>query len=255
MDVYSDGFKLGGTASFAAKVAKALGYEVTVLTSFGPDFEFVTGFEEIRLINIEADKTTIFENTYTENGRTQILHNKAKNLMITDCINEKFDIIHFCPIADEIDFALVDALIHKCTLSLTTPQGWMRQWKEDKKVFYKPIDWKLLSQIDFTIISDEDVPNLTDEIKNIQSSISKLIVTKGKNGASLYLDGIEKSYPAHPTKVKDTTGAGDTFAIAFISSYLKSRDFDFAMNYANGLAALCVGSDDWRFLKKINTVK
>ncbi len=52
MDVGKDGsYMLGGTASYASKLASKLGCEVSVLTSYGEDFLFENNFESIKLIN------------------------------------------------------------------------------------------------------------------------------------------------------------------------------------------------------------
>ncbi len=67
---------------------------------------------------------------------------------------------------------------------------------------------------------------LIDELEEIARSRQKLfIVTLGPEG-SVALGGAGRVYcPAAPVaKVVDTTGAGDTFAAAFLSEYVLSRD-------------------------------
>jgi len=63
-----------------------------------------------------------------------------------------------------------------------------------------------------------------------------VIVTKGDKGCDL--DG--KNYPVEKTDIMDLSGAGDTFLAALVVEYLKSKDIEKAISFANATAGLVV---------------
>jgi len=234
-------FHLGGSASYAALLANKMGSKTALLTCFGPDFKFVDSFDELELINTGSDTTTIFQNQYVDEHRSLNLLSLADqiNLDKLDDLIDSYDIIHICPIANELDIKVLNRIPNN-KLCLITPQGWLRCWNEFGKVSFQKLDWKLLNLSDFVIISNEDVPDFKNEQKSICKQIDKLVVTKGKNGASIYIKGHENNFPTIPVNAVDPTGAGDIFAVAFILKYYETKDISLSMEYANKIAAKSV---------------
>lgn len=77
-------------------------------------------------------------------------------------------------------------------------------------------------------------PNLMEDYKD------KLIVTCGKEG-SFYFEGDEKQVvPGFETTPVDTTGAGDCFNGAFISSITNGRDLNESIRFANAAASVAI---------------
>ncbi|UTH12004.1 carbohydrate kinase family protein [Macrococcoides canis] len=68
---------------------------------------------------------------------------------------------------------------------------------------------------------------------------NKIVVTQGANGAIIY-DGDITHVSGETVKVKDTIGAGDSHAGAFISSMAKGMDDKSALKFANKVAAVVV---------------
>ncbi|MFD1415121.1 ribokinase [Oceanobacillus jeddahense] len=69
----------------------------------------------------------------------------------------------------------------------------------------------------------------------------KIIETRGEQGVAFTLaEGKEKTIPSFKAKVKDTTGAGDTFNGAFVTEYVKEKDVEKAIRFANAAASLAV---------------
>ncbi|MBL8090995.1 MAG: hypothetical protein JNJ43_11735, partial [Anaerolineales bacterium] len=79
VDLTPNGKQLGGTVSYAALTAKAMGLRVGIVTSVGDDtnLEILNG---IQIVNIPTEQSTIFENVKTENGRKQTLHHQATKI-------------------------------------------------------------------------------------------------------------------------------------------------------------------------------
>ncbi|MGE5482050.1 MAG: ribokinase [Bacteroidota bacterium] len=71
----------------------------------------------------------------------------------------------------------------------------------------------------------------------------QVVVTLGAQGAVAYDAGRIEHVPAHPVRVVDTTGAGDSFTAALVSEILAgdSRTLLDAVHYAIRAAEICVG--------------
>src|SRR5271157_4759209 len=98
-DLTAEGPLLGGTASYSALTAKALGLRVGIVTAC----ESSLSLEELAGIAISAldsDVTTTFENTLTTAGRIQYIHQRAPALDAS-LIPETWrstPIVHFGPV-------------------------------------------------------------------------------------------------------------------------------------------------------------
>nr|NIP44558.1 hypothetical protein [candidate division Zixibacteria bacterium]NIR95297.1 hypothetical protein [Gammaproteobacteria bacterium]NIT61680.1 hypothetical protein [Fodinibius sp.]NIR67813.1 hypothetical protein [candidate division Zixibacteria bacterium]NIS49038.1 hypothetical protein [candidate division Zixibacteria bacterium] len=77
LDITSQGYQLGGTATYSGLTAAALGYQVGLVTNFGGEIG-LDSLSELHLQVKSVDQSTIFENISTPDGRQQILHNQAE---------------------------------------------------------------------------------------------------------------------------------------------------------------------------------
>ena len=226
--------KLGGTAAYAGLLAKKMGVSVTVLTSVGTDFSFYELFEKegISLINIPAEETTVFENIYPEDGgeRTQFLHARAATIFSQHIPDDLAvpDIVLFCPIANEVDLGLLACFPD--SLKAATMQGWLRAWNEEGLIRPKAMNWEGLTPLDFLVFSDTDILGFEDYIPVIAGFVPIVIMTRGRNGVRVFQDDQTKNFPTEPIEVKDTTGAGDSFAMAFLLEYFRSKDLNTAVD-------------------------
>ena len=111
----------------------------------------------------------------------------------------------------------------------------------------------VIAKTDILIINDEEAlelsneSNLVDAAKKIQSLGPKfIIIKKGTDGAILFSKSNTFSCPAFiVNKCIDPTGAGDTFAGAFIGHLNSSNDLSFdnmktAVIQACAMASFCV---------------
>ncbi len=226
--------KLGGTAAYAAFLAKKMGAEVTILTSVGPDFDFWNLFEkqDIGIFNIPSEETTVFENIYQEEGeRIQYLHARAATITAEHIPNEVAtpDLVLFCPIADEVSFDLLGCFPD--ALKAATIQGWLRGWDEQGLVLPKSMRWKRLTPLDLLIFSDADIVGFEDKISAICKFVDLVIMTRGRNGVRVFQHDKAADFPTEPIEVKDATGAGDSFATAFLLEYFRTGDLDSSVEY------------------------
>ena len=107
---------------------------VGIVTSVGRDAP-LQALNGIQIVNIPTEYSTVFENIYTENGRKQTLHHQAAliNYEHIPQLWRNAPIVHLAPIAQELDVKLAEQF--PFSLVGVTPQGWMRGWDENGKVF------------------------------------------------------------------------------------------------------------------------
>lgn len=232
-DVTPYGFKPGGAAAYAAVVAHQLQAKVFLLTSFGSDYEFENQFSFADELVVSAEATTCFENIYGESGRTQIIRNRASQLLPSYLPTywPMPDIVILGPIADEVDWKFVDCFQN--TLLTVCPQGWFRQWDALGRVFPKVPDldyWPEKAEI--ISLSDEDVCGKQQLEEQLRKRAKRLIITQGAHGADLVMGGSTKHFPAVKAELVDSTGAGDVFATAFSIRFWQCRNEMDAMKFA-----------------------
>jgi sugar/nucleoside kinase (ribokinase family) len=241
-DVKGNGFILGGTASYASIAAARLGARAAAWVSCGDDFLFESVFESnnVDFYKQKAAKTTIFENIYDNGSRTQYLraHADAMDFKQMPKSLSASSIVHVCPIADEIDYGLLDFFPN--TLIGLTPQGSMRQWDSEGKVTPKAMDWSVFSKADVVILSEDDMRGFEDALPFMVAAAKVLVVTKAARGADIYSENGKNNYPSFPIIEQDATGAGDVFAAAFFIKYAATKDVKIAASYAHVAASFVV---------------
>lgn len=240
-DLTKEGPVLGGSVSYAALTAKAMGLRVGIITAHTPDL-LLPELEGIRIVAHHSEHNTTFENIATPAGRIQFLHNRASTLdvnLIPD-IWRVTPIVHFGPVDQEMSPDLVE--VFPTAFIGLTPQGWMRAWDERGKVHFN--DWieaeNALKKSSAVVISINDLEDHEDQIEKLLSSVEILIITEGKAGARLYWNGNLRHF--HPPEVieMDSTGAGDIFAAAFFVRLHQTKVPWKAAIFATQLAALSV---------------
>ena len=139
---------------------------------------------------------------------------------------------------------------HPGSIFAATPQGWLRRWDEDGRVW--PTPWtaaeEILPLLDVLILSHDDLlpfanGNRTDAdamLSQWSMQVPLLVATDGRYGATLFQHGIAERFPAYPAREVDPTGAGDVFAAAFLVYYHRHGDPRKAVDFANCVASLSI---------------
>ena len=240
-DLTPNGPILGGTASYSARTAQALGLRVGIVTACTPDLD-LSDLAGIQVAVGFAENNTTFENILTPTGRIQYLHHRAPLLTIGHVpeVWRRTPIVHLGPVAQEVDPNLARAFTD--SLVCLTPQGWLRAWNEEGRV--SPCDWPeaayVLSHAAVAILSVEDVQGNEARIDDMVSAIKTLVVTEGYNGARLYWNGDLRRFSAPRVQEIDPTGAGDIFATSFFCRLASTRDPWEAARFATQIAAKSV---------------
>jgi sugar/nucleoside kinase (ribokinase family) len=237
-DLTFQGPKLGGTAAYAALTAKAFGLRVGIVTALGPETS-VGILEGIQMVSLPCEKSTTFENITSPEGRKQYLHSLAPSIDIGQVPQtwRQTPIVHLGPIAQEVAPNLVrhfpDSFLG------ITPQGWLRDWNKEGRVF--PGEWPeasfVLQKATAAVLSIEDVQRDEARIEEMVSSIRILVVTEGAEGARVYWNGDLRHFRPPVVTEIDSTGAGDIFAAAFFIRLNTTHDPWDAAQFATLLAA------------------
>ncbi len=236
---YMPGYIFGGTATYAARTAKAMGLRVGVVTSTSPEFALSAALPGIETVRVPAAETTTFENRYVDGHRIQTLHAIAGRLTAKDIPHawRQAEIVHLAVLAQEMDLDIAN--IFPGAFIGITPQGWMRQW--DKNGLVTPCPWRdahaALSRADAVVLSEEDVNNDWQLLRDWANYAPILVVTQGSRGATMFIQGEPHHVPAPTMREVDPTGAGDIFAAVFFAQMRRTGDPHAAACMATCLAA------------------
>lgn len=107
-----------------------------------------------------------------------------------------------------------------------------------------PYHAQFIDQADVIQLSDEALPDPRPLMQHLASGARLVICTRGARGALALADGEWFEVPAHPAKLRDSNGAGDTFLVALWSALRRRLPLPGALQFAAAAAALAVESDE-----------
>ena len=256
-DKVENEYILGGTTSYAAVAAKRLGKNSAILSSVGRDFEFFSYFEnlEIPFHNVPGQHTTVFENIYADDVRTQYIHRRANTITPNDLPPDYADVpmVLLGSIAREIDFAIMDRFDN--ALIGAVIQGTMRKWDDDGLVSSNVMEWAVLNGVDIIFISDDDMRGYEKYMPQLIQCASQVVLTKGAKGATIFCDGKEMSFPSFPTELVDATGAGDVFTTAYMIRYNETRDIEASCIFAHCAASFAIEGEGMSNLSSLEEIE
>lgn len=255
-DLHSGGsFSLGGTVTFAALTAYRLGLVAAIVTCADAELiaELPARLPGVGIATQTSAATTAFVNLYHEGFRTQYLRARAEHLHSEDIPASWRDapVVLIGPLAQEIDPDLVRHFQRRPgAIIAATPQGWLRRWDEDGRVW--PTPWaaaeEILPLLDVLILSHDDLlPFASGKRADADAILARwsmhvplLVATDGRHGATLFRQGVTEAFPAYPAHEVDPTGAGDVFAAAFLVHLHRHGDPRAAVDFANCVASLSI---------------
>ena len=244
----AEGYRMGGTVSFAAVTALRLGRQASVITR-AASLQDVSGMpESVNVHLLPGNSTTTFANIYHPEGRLQYVYTPAAAISAAD-IPIAFrtpQAVLLGPLVDEIGVDVAE-LFGDQSLVVAVPQGWMRRWDKTGRVYSKPWEdaTEILPHIDILILSLEDIDGDLRRLNPIYEHVDLVILTEYRDGSTIYQrqpDGSISEFKVQPRPAVevDPTGAGDTFATAFMVRYQETRDPIEAARFANVTASFGV---------------
>ncbi len=238
-DLVPGGFRYGGAVLYAGLVARRLGFETIVVTS-SAEKGLENVFPELRFYHFPAPETTVFENRETPEGRKQRVHAKAPPLPLRRLPSElrRAEIVHLAPVLDEV--RPEDGDLFETDFLVANPQGWFREVKPNGEVVRKRPDLSQAPHFRALVVSEEDLGSEEGLLQALLKMSEILVLTKGAQGAELYLPQRRLFFPAKKKMAKDPTGAGDVLAAAFFGLLYASGKPEIALEFAQCLAGVSV---------------
>lgn len=242
LDHVGDAIQPGGAALYAAVAAHRLGLSVGILTSHAADFPLELIPPRIEVVSVPADATTTFVHGVATTPRTMRVTAVARALGAADVPEDWIDapLVLLAPVADEIDPHLATAF-NGPTLAAAA-QGWLRALDADGTV--SPTLWTppefLLGRLQAIFVSTEDVAGQEEAALEWFERVPIGVLTAGKLGALLFVNGERYEVAPRPALEVDATGAGDVFAAHFLIHYQHGSDAWDAAASASCAASLSV---------------
>jgi sugar/nucleoside kinase (ribokinase family) len=238
-DETPSGVRPGGSAYYAAVTARRLGLSVGLLTSLSRDYPLDVFPEGIHVTTVASPQTTRYRLGESKGARTLTLLSRAADLE-TEHLPAAWRgaaLAVLCPVAGEVDPALAGAFEDAAVALL--PQGWMR--KRGRGGLIGPQPWEdaddLLPQTQLLVLSEEDLPRGDEAALAWLQRVPLGAITRGRRGATLYVNGDSYHVEADPARELDATGAGDVFATTLLIEYQRVGDA-----WEAAAAAACAGA-------------
>ncbi len=220
------GRRPGGAAYYAAITAHRLGLRVGLLTSHGPDFPPEALPSDISVVNVPAPRTTTFRigpgrTAGGRRGRELAVLARATDLEAAALPEEwrEASLGALCPVTGEVDPALAAAFPETSLVAM--PQGWMRQRGAGGVMTPQPWDDAdlVLPHVQAVVVSLEDIEPFEKEALEWFQRVPVGVVTRGPDGAFLFVNGDRYGVEADVAVERDDTGAGDVFAATLLIAY------------------------------------
>jgi hypothetical protein len=244
-NVTPDGWMPGGTAVYAAAVARGLGRRVGVVTAAPPDVVAAGLPPDVAVVRADVPLATSDENVYTPQGRVQYLHAPGSPIPAETlpAAWEAAPVALLGPIYHEVSVALAERLRGRVGVCA---QGFLRRAGPDGRVrLMPPQEWDalpLLRHAHVLFLSEEDLAGAADRRlpQSWLDAVSVTVITAGQDGARLYAGGRWHTVPAVPVEEVDPTGAGDSFAAAFMVAQDEGAAAVEAARFAAAVASFTV---------------
>ncbi len=240
-DIVPGGWRVGGGVAYAARQAQQLGLRVAAVTRCEASLRPETHLPGIAWRVGESDRTTSFENRYTDAGREQRVPATAPPVRLADVPLEwrKAPIVLFAPVLGDVEESLPAAFASSSLVGLGA-QGWLRRCEDGRVLPGRIVATPPWLHGDVALISEEDATNPEDAALWL-SRVPTVVLTRAGRGCTVWAGGRRHDLPAPAARDVDPTGAGDVFAAAMLVALSETRDVVEAARFAAAAASLTVG--------------
>ena len=238
-DETPSGVRPGGSAYYAALTAHRLGLSVGLPTSVAPDYPLDVFPAGIQVASVASPETTRYRLGKSKDARILTLLSRAADLEAEHlpAAWREAPLAMLGPVAGEVDPALAGAFEDAAVAVL--PQGWMRKRGRGGRMGPQP--WEdaeaVLPQTQLLVLSEEDLPGGEEAAVAWLQQVPLGAITRGKRGATLYVNGDPYHVEADAANEVDETGAGDVFATTLLVEYQRRGD-----PWEAAAAAACAGA-------------
>jgi len=249
---------VGGAATYSTLAAKTYGAKALLVSKIGKDFpENLLSFLIKREVDLTCVKqvsapTTKFKLIYENGERTLFLMDRCEPILPDDlckpCLNAKT--FHIGSVINEIPLSTLRKIYSKNKYISLDVQGYIRKIDKTGKVFLS--EWneaerflKFVNVVhadiyEAKVITKTDVPSKAAEIL-VEMGADIALVTLGEKGSYIGTrEGVFYAPTIKPSKLIDSTGAGDVYTVIFTLEYQVSHDVKWAVAAATAAASFVV---------------
>jgi sugar/nucleoside kinase (ribokinase family) len=247
LDRVGDEVRPGGAALYAAITADRLGLTAGLLTSHGDDFPLDALPPRIEVVSVPAPATTVFEHRQAGGERALRVLSVAGPLEGADVPQDWRDagLVLLAPVMNEVDVRLAATFADGSVAAAA--QGWLRGVGRDGAV--RAVRWDAaapaLRRLQALFVSAADVRGQEAAMTEWVQGVPIAVITAGRDGALLYVNGDRYDVRPRPAREVDATGAGDVFAATFMARYRRDGDPWEAAEAATCAASLSVEGVGW----------
>jgi sugar/nucleoside kinase (ribokinase family) len=241
---------LGGSAAHVALAAATLGSKVAIVASIGDDFpaEFVEMLEQknIDLSGVvrKSGRSSRFWADFAKDGSmtNYRLHFGVGNQLSLHHFNrliKETRAVHLGIIPPHLQRRLLKRVYGKRPiLSMTTIFHQAQTLRDQIMPQLTFLDILFLNAKEATFLTG--TLDMLEAVQQLGRQVPLVVVTKGPEGCLVNHYGKIQRMAGYPVKEIDATGAGDSFAGAFLAQYVKDGDIIQAAKWGNAAGALNV---------------
>jgi sugar/nucleoside kinase (ribokinase family) len=241
---------LGGAAAHVALAAATAGAKVAIVSSIGEDFppQFLEILDSkgIDLSGVvqRKGKSSHFWANFAKNGamteyRLQFgVGNKVSFRHLTR-LSKHVKAIHLGILPPHLQRKILHSVQSRGKLLSMTTIFHQAQTLRDKILLQLPLlDVLFLNTQEAVFLTRESI--VQEAIKILGNLVPLVIVTQGPEGCTVNHKSRISHVSSFPTQEVDATGAGDSFAGAFLAKYLQTEDILLAAQWGNAAGAVNV---------------
>jgi len=250
-DRYGDRIVPGGCAFYAARTFAALGARTGLATGVGRDFTCDDGLAGLEVMRAVGGRSTVFLNTYPKGGpRIQWIDEVAPDVSpsVLESQWSRADAVFLGPVFGELSLAEWSGAVAGRVVGLGL-QGLLKQAGRPhpeiagrRAVVARSfeVDESTLAGIDAVFLSEEDIEVFGSEtlLDDLRRAVHIVSVTRGDRGAVVYLRHGTIEVGVAPCEVVDPTGAGDSYAAAFLFALARGDAVPDAARLATAAASI-----------------
>jgi hypothetical protein len=235
------GWRPGGPSLYSARMAQALGADVTLITRLSPSYDR-SPLAGIAVRALPAGDVSRYANSYDAAGnRTQLLLEAGEAISSQDItLPKKTNAFLLAPSYHEFE-GLPPVAAPVIGVSL---QGPLRTVDAGGQIRAEPDPVRCIEPFIapgvYAFFSEEDTGDPEALAGAIAERGATALLTRGYRGATLVTRDGRRRLEAIRAKVVDPTGAGDSFATAFVVRLAETGDLEEACRFALAAGALTV---------------
>ncbi len=240
--------QLGGSAAHVALAAAAVGSRVAIVSTIGEDFPsaFIDmlkqkGIDLSGLTKISGSSSRFWADFNVDGSMREYgLHFGVGNQLSLEKfsrLTKQTRVVHMGILPPYLQKRLISrSSPKKVLMSMTTIFHQARKYREQILPNLPFLDMLFLNQEEAQILGGET--RLPKAIKKLGKRVPIVAATLGENGVMVFNRGEMMHVPGFHVNSVDTTGAGDSFAGAFLATYLRTNDVYTAALWGNAAGAL-----------------